>query len=132
MKLIRHKAPTRSPWSQLSVSDQALLVAPGPVVPAARAAKARGPARPHQVPPALRVGPEALQEGRQIARQILQQLIAHSRPPHCVPTSFTLPCLAAGVKQPEPCGELDHAPSSGEATVAMELKEIDRRDRRWF
>jgi hypothetical protein len=57
--------------------DQALPVAVGLVMPAALTAKARGPARPHQVRPAPRVAAEALQEGRQVARQILQQLVGH-------------------------------------------------------
>ena len=64
--------------------DQALLVAVGQIMPAARAAKTRGPTRPHQIGPALRVRAEALQEGRQIARQIPQQLVGHWRPSHLV------------------------------------------------
>ena len=85
--------------------DQALLVAPGLVMPAARAAKPRGPARPHQIRPALGVRAKALQERRQIARQVLQQLVGHGA---LQPVFFlrSLHPSAAGVNQPEACGEL--------------------------
>ena len=77
--------------------DQALLVAPGLVMPAARAAKTRGPTRPHQIGPALRVRAEALQKARQIARQIPQQLVGHGAPP----TSVFLLCSPSPIPPPE-------------------------------
>ena len=59
--------------------DQAFLVAVSLTMPAARAAEPRGPTRPHQIRPALGVRAEALQERRQIARQVvLQQLVDHA------------------------------------------------------
>jgi len=42
-------------------------------VAASPAAEPLGPARPHEIGPTPRVAAETLQEGRQIARQVLQQ-----------------------------------------------------------
>ena len=86
--------------------DQALLMAVSQVMPAAGAAEAHGPTRPHQIRPAFRVRAEALQKVRQIARQILQQLGGHRALQPRVLSLFTLARSAARVKLPEPRGEL--------------------------
>jgi hypothetical protein len=57
--------------------DQPLLVAVGLVVAAAAAAKALGPTRPHQTGPTLLIRAEALEKGRQIPRQVLEQSVGH-------------------------------------------------------
>ncbi len=60
--------------------DQARLVRPGPPVAAGGAAEPVRPARRKQVRPALLVAPEALEEARQIVRQVGRQHRVSSNP----------------------------------------------------
>jgi hypothetical protein len=56
-----------------------------PAMPARRAAKALGPARPDQVIAALLVRPEPFEEARQVTRQIVRQ---HRIPPRWPPSPY--------------------------------------------
>ena len=57
--------------------DQPLLVAVSLIVAAAAAVKARGPTRAHQIGPTRLIRAEALEKGRQIPRQVLEQSVSH-------------------------------------------------------